>query len=96
MKCGLCDRPLGSELIQDHHLVPKTFGGRDTVPMHKICHQKVHATFSERELLHYYHTFERLRENSLIQGFIAWVKKKPPEFYDKNDDSAARRLKRRR
>lgn len=95
-RCGLCDRPLGSVLIQDHHLIPKTFGGRVVAAMHKMCHQKVHATFSERELLNYYHTFERLLEHEELQKFVAWIKKKPLEFYDKNDDTAARKKKRKR
>lgn len=92
--CPLCDRPLGTVRIQEHHLVPKTFKGRETVKIHQICHQKIHATFSERELLHYYHTAERLLEHEQIQKFVAWVKKKPIEFYDKNDDTKARKRKR--
>ncbi len=92
--CGLCGRPLGALHIQDHHLIPKTFGGKVTAPMHKMCHQKVHATFSERQLQHYYHTFERLLEHEEIQKFVKWVKRRPPEFYDKNDDTADRRRRR--
>lgn len=92
--CGLCGRPLGDVRIEQHHLIPKTFKGKDTVPIHKICHQKIHATFAERELLHYYHTFERLLEHEQIQKFVRWVQKKSPDFYDKNDDTKARNRKR--
>lgn len=93
-KCGICARPLGTIRVELHHLIPKTFKGRVMVPLHKICHQKIHATFSERELLNYYHTFERLLEHEQIQKFVMWVKKKALDFYDKNDDTAARRRKR--
>lgn len=94
--CGLCGRELGDVLIQEHHLIPKTFKGKVTVPMHKMCHQKAHATFSEREMLRYYHTFERMLEDEQIQKFVAWIAKKPLEFYDKNDDTANRRRQRKK
>lgn len=41
-KCCICHRPLGDVLIEDHHLTPKTFKGRDTVLVHTVCHQKIH------------------------------------------------------
>jgi len=93
--CGLCKRPLGAVRIELHHLIPKTFKGKVVVPIHKICHQKIHATFSERELLNYYHTFERLLEHEQIDKFVKWVAKKEPAFYDKNDDTKDRNRKRR-
>ena len=92
--CQLCERPLGEVRVQEHHLIPKTFKGKVTIPLHGICHQKIHSTFSERELLHYYHTIERLLEHSEIQKFVAWVKKKPPEFYTGHKDSNDRRRQR--
>lgn len=92
----MCGRLLGSVNIQDHHLVPKTFKGKVTVPMHKICHQKLHATFSERELLNYYHTFDRILEHDEIQKFVKWVSNKALEYYDKNDDTAARSKRRKK
>lgn len=76
--------------------MPKTFKGRETVTLHKICHRKIHATFTERELANYYHTFERLRENEHIRAFIKWVAKRPPEFYDGSKETVDRKSKRRR
>lgn len=92
--CCICHRPLGDVRIEEHHLLPKTFKGRDTVPVHKVCHQKIHATFSERELLNYYHTADRIREHEQMQKFIKWVKNKPLDYYDKNDDTKDRSRKR--
>lgn len=96
MLCCICVRPLGEVNLQEHHLVPKTFGGKETVTIHKVCHQKIHATFSERELQHYYHTPERILEHSEIQKFVRWISRKALDFYDKNDDTKDRRKKRRR
>lgn len=64
--------------------------------MHRICHNKVHSVFTERELAKYYHTIERLLENEEIRKFVSWVQKKAPEFYDSTKDSRSRKSKRRR
>jgi 5-methylcytosine-specific restriction endonuclease McrA len=42
--CWLCGRPLGSR-IEYHHLIPKSRGGRATIPIHPICHRTLHRTF---------------------------------------------------
>ena len=73
--CPLCQRPLGVTRIEEHHLVPKTFKGKETISLHKICHRAIHATFSERELQKYYFTINRLLESEELQRFIAWVAK---------------------
>ena len=82
--CLLCDRPLGTENLSRHHLIPKVKGGKKTEPvlMHQCCHRKIHSLFSEWELLTYYNTFDRIKEHCDIQKFIKWVSKKPPEFND--------------
>ncbi len=80
-QCPLCGRPLGTVNIDRHHLVPKTFKGREQFPIHKICHRKIHSVFTERELLREFHTWEKLRENEEIRRFIEWVAKKPAGFY---------------
>lgn len=94
--CPMCGRVLGSENVDEHHLVPKTFKGRETVRLHKICHRKIHATFTERELLHSFNTIEAILTNEHIATFVKWVAKKEPGFYDGTKDSAVRKSKRRR
>jgi len=90
--CPLCGRSFGKD-IQLHHLVPKSQGGKDTIPLHPICHRKVHALFNEKELARHFGTIEALRENDDIQSFVAWVRGKPPDFYRR---TAPKRGKRRR
>ena len=80
-QCPLCGRPLGTENIDRHHLVPKSLKGREQFPIHKICHRKIHSIFSERELLRSYHTWDALKEHEDIRSFIGWVANKPPGFY---------------
>jgi 5-methylcytosine-specific restriction endonuclease McrA len=81
--CPLCGRILGTANIDRHHLIPKTFKGKEQFPIHRICHRKIHSAFTERELLKTFHTWDELRSNEEIQAFIAWVAKKPPEYYSR-------------
>jgi len=83
--CPLCGRPLAGP-FNKHHLLPLSKGGKgtETVMLHKICHDKIHAVFTEMELKKYYNTIERLQQNEEIARFIKWVRKKEPEFYDKS------------
>src|SRR5262245_51938663 len=79
--CPLCGRlmVLGPS-ADEHHLVPKSKRGRDKFLVHRVCHTKIHATLTEKELADSYHTWEALREQPEIAAFIAWVQKKPPEY----------------
>ncbi|HYI72625.1 MAG TPA: HNH endonuclease [Skermanella sp.] len=67
-----------------HHLVPRTYKGTETVALHRICHSKIHAVLSEKELRDHFHTIDRLRSHPEIARFIKWVARKPPTFTDKH------------
>ena len=92
--CPICKRPLSGVTDEDHHLVPRTFKGKETIRIHKMCHRKIHSCFDERSLFNYYHTVERLLANEEIQKFVKWVSKKEPQYYSKNDDTAERQRRR--
>ena len=92
--CPLCGRELGTENIDRHHLVPKSFKGREQYPIHKICHRKIHSAFTEKELAQRFHTWEVLRAQEEIRTFIDWVAKKEPGFYTKTFSSKNKRQKR--
>ena len=90
--CPLCPRPLiPGASVDEHHLVPKSRGGSVKELVHRICHRKIHATFSEKELARDFHTWESLRVHPSIAAFIRWVANKPPEFYRRNVASSERR-----
>jgi len=90
--CPLCGRPLVSGAGTDlHHPVPRSHGGTITVPMHRICHQTIHALFSERELAARYYSFAALLEDPAIQRFVAWVRKRPADYLDRTRWSRERR-----
>jgi len=77
--CALCGRPLGRR-IEWHHVVPKSQGGRETTPIHPICHRIIHASVGNKELARLYPTLEALRGREDIARFVKWVASKPPDF----------------
>lgn len=80
--CPLCEREIPPSQRDEHHLVPKLKGGRETQTMHRICHRQIHALFTEAELAQCFNTAEALLEHPEVQRFVTWVKKKPPDFYE--------------
>ena len=92
--CPLCSREL-AEPSNRHHLIPKSKGGKNTpaILLHKICHDKIHAVFTEKELKKYYNTFERLQQHEEMAKFIKWVRNKEPGFYDKSVKLKSRKVR---
>ena len=68
--------------VDRHHWVPRTEGGREAATLHRICHRMLHRLFSERELALHFNTPEAIAAHPEIQAFVAWVRRKPPEFID--------------
>ena len=81
--CPLCLRPIPPEAPQSlHHLVPKLKGGKGgpVVLLHDICHREIHATLTEAELAREFYEIASLQAHPRLAKFIAWVRKRPPEF----------------
>lgn len=79
-RCWLCERPLGRR-VQWHHTVPRAKKGRETVPVHPICHRVIHAHWNNAELARMNGARERLIENPDIASFLRWIVGKPPDFH---------------
>lgn len=80
LTCWLCGRPLGRK-VQQHHPVPKAKKGRETVPVHPICHRAIHANFTNAQLMRMGQDRAALLENEALAKFLEWVKDKPPDFH---------------
>jgi hypothetical protein len=78
--CFLCGRPLGRR-VEWHHPVPKSRGGRETEPVHPICHRTIHATLSNKELERGYSSAPALRGHPEIAKFLSWIESKNPDFH---------------
>lgn len=77
--CWLCTRPLGAK-VEWHHPCPKSRGGRDTVPVHPICHRTIHAQASNAELAVIGADRATLIARPGLARFLAWIADKPPDF----------------
>lgn len=77
--CWLCERPLGVK-VEWHHPRPKSRGGRDTVPVHPICHRTIHAEASNAELALLGDDRATLTARPGIARFLAWIADKPADF----------------
>ncbi|ROT95012.1 HNH endonuclease [Altererythrobacter sp. FM1] len=79
-ECWLCGRPLGTH-TEWHHPVPKAKKGRVTVPLHPICHQAIHANFTNAQLARIGDDRASLLDNPALMKFVHWVANKPPDFH---------------
>ena len=86
--CPLCERPIPPSQRDAHHLVPKSRGGVHTVLLHRICHRQVHALFTEAELERDYRDVDALRAHPQVARFVAWVRRKPDDFFERTRKSA--------
>ncbi|MFC3214450.1 HNH endonuclease [Novosphingobium panipatense] len=79
-ECWLCGRPLGRR-VEWHHPIPKSRGGRLTVPLHPICHRSIHAVLDNGQLARLRPEPSALRQVPEIDRFVRWVRDKPPDFH---------------
>ena len=66
--------------MQQHHPVPKSKRGRETVPVHPICHKTIHKVFTNGELARFGNDREALIANQELAKFLAWIATRPPDF----------------
>ncbi len=79
IRCALCGRPIGTK-VEWHHRIPKSEGGRETVPVHPICHRTIHANATNAELAGPLADLDRVRALPAVARFVAWVADKPADF----------------
>ena len=75
MICPLCKREVPEHLIEDHHLIPKSKKGKDTIEMCCMCHDQIHEMFTNKELGKKLFTIELLLQNEKIQKWIGFASK---------------------
>ncbi|MGV8936026.1 MAG: HNH endonuclease [Allorhizobium sp.] len=85
--CPLCARDIPEDQQEAHHLVPKSKGGKQTVILHRVCHDQIHAVFSDAQLAKKFSTIEAILEDEAVQKFVGWIKTKPPGFADSARDA---------
>lgn len=71
--CPLCRRP--NQNPSDHHLVPKSRGGKVTETICRDCHTAIHATFTNKELEREYASIDALLGHAGFAKMIAHIAK---------------------
>jgi hypothetical protein len=84
-ECPLCGRQMmRGRSVNEHHLIPRMYGGIEKFVVHWVCHSKIHSVLTESQLAFESNTFAKLREHPELARFIKWVRKRDPEFIDKH------------
>jgi len=83
----MCERVIPEDQRDEHHLVPKSKGGKKTVLLHRICHDQIHSIFTDAQLAKKFSTIETIVEDPAVRTFVTWVRKKPPGFSDSAKES---------
>jgi len=71
--CPLCGRP--NYRPSDHHLVPKSRGGKVTETICRDCHDAIHATFDNKQLEKEYATVDALMAHEGLAKMIRFIAK---------------------
>lgn len=72
--CILCG--LYTETRQ-HHLIPKSKGGSETINCCETCESFLHKTWTHNQLRDNYNTVHSILADVKFQKFLAWRKKQP-------------------
>ena len=89
--CLLCGRDVPASQRDEHHLVPRSKGGKVTAVLHRICHRQLHALFTEAQLADEYATIKALLADKDVDDFVRWVRTKPNGFYERTRGSRRKR-----
>lgn len=74
-RCALCGREV--ERVSQHHIIPKSRGGTETVPLCSPCHSTLHHFFRNRTLAREKNSLDALLSDPDIQRYLVWVRKQP-------------------
>jgi len=76
--CPLCERPVEDpNFLSDHHLIPRSRGGRTTETICLDCHKQIHAMYSNKQLKDNLNSVEALLADSQFDKFAVWIAKRP-------------------
>ena len=70
MKCQICSV---DKAIQQHHILPRSLGGKKTVWCCSDCGNQIHMLFNNKELS--YMSFEELLMTNKMTKYLKWKRK---------------------
>jgi hypothetical protein len=78
LACPLCGRPVPSpDLLSDHHLVPRSRGGKETEAICVDCHKQIHAMYGNKRLEEELNSVEALLADPKFAKFAVWIARRP-------------------
>ena len=90
--CPICDRDMyAGSSVNRHHFVPKSRGGKATEWCHRVCHDFLHRTWTNKQLEREFSDPELIRQDVRAQTFTEWIQKKDPFFYISTKNSKDRK-----
>jgi len=73
--CPLCERRVPQ--VSDHHLVPKSRGGRTTEPICLDCHRMIHVLYDNKRLEQELGSVAALQAEERFAKYLRWIRKRP-------------------
>lgn len=63
--------------VRQHHLIPRSKGGKETVSTCSTCESYIHKTWSHNQLRDTYNSVEVILSDKGFQKFLKWRRKQP-------------------
>ena len=74
MICSLCSREVPE--LTEHHLVPKSRGGKDCISICADCHKQLHSLYDNKHLENILNTPNTIKGDKKFSKYTKWVSKK--------------------
>ena len=82
MTCVFCEM---SAPTREHHVIPRTKGGKETVSACETCENYIHKTWTHNQLRDIYNSVEAILSDEGFQKFLTWRRKQPATTLFKSD-----------
>jgi 5-methylcytosine-specific restriction endonuclease McrA len=77
VECPICERTLEYKDTSEHHLVPKSRKGKNTVRVCVPCGKMIHKLISLKEMEQTYNTIETILQHEGVRKWVKWISKRP-------------------
>lgn len=72
--CVFCHRNIPT---RQHHIVPKSKGGTETVSACYSCEDFIHKTWDHNQLRDTYNNVDTIVADTRFQSFLKWLRRQP-------------------
>lgn len=76
LPCPLCERPNLNP--SNHHMIPKSRGGKVTKTICIDCHKAIHSVFTNKELEEKYNNVDELMLHDQFSKMVKFISKQDP------------------